>query len=483
MKKTVLVLAAFALTGCSALKTPVRPSSAAGLASLAPAQWQAPWPHGGELAGLSRWWQQFQDPLLSALIDEAQAQSASVASATARIAQARAVRAAAGSALEPQLDATASAVRGRQDLSLPVGTSLSAGLQASWELDLFGGRAAARDAAQARLEGARYGWHDARVAVAAEVAASYITLRACEAQAVQTERDALSRGETARLADLSAKAGFQAPADAALARASAAQARASLTAQRAACDTEVKALVALTGLAEPALRTQLAATRAQVPQPASPGLGAAAGVPAQALAQRPDLRAAERELLAASADVAESETQRLPRVVLNGSIGAMRLSGGGVSANGSTWTLGPLQVSLPLFDGNTQRANIAASRARYDEAAALYRGRLRTAVREVEEALVRLQSSNAQAPDAQIAVDGFEAAFRAAEARYKGGLGSLFELEDARRTAVQASAGLITLQRERSAAWVQLYRALGGGWEAADLQAGVPGAPVPKGHS
>lgn len=96
---------------------------------------------------------------------------------------------------------------------------------------------------------------------------------------------------------------------------------------------------------------------------------------------------------------------------------------------------------------------------------ALYRSRLRTAVREVETALVQLDSSAARSEDARIAVEGYEASFRAAEARYRGGLASLFELEDARRSAAQARSQWVELQRERVAAWISLYRALGGGWQ------------------
>jgi NodT family efflux transporter outer membrane factor (OMF) lipoprotein len=466
---SVLALAAL-LCGCAGVAPAARPAGPPALATLAPAAWQAPWPHGGEVQALGRWWQRFDDPLLVELVTAAQAAAPTVASATSRIAQARAARVAAEAALQPRLDSSASAARGRQDLSLPVGTSLSAGVQASWELDLFGGLGAGRDAAVARLEGARADWHDARVAVAAEVATAYVSLRACEAQALQNERDAQSRAETARLTELASRSGFRAPADAALARGSAASAAATLAAQRASCELERKGLVALTALDEAALRARLAAGAAQVPQPAAAGLGAAP-VPAQALAQRPDLRSAEQAVLASAAAVGEAEARRLPRIALNGSLGVSRVTAEGFSAQGSTWAIGPVQVTLPIFDGGSLRAGADAARARYDEAGALYRARLRNAVREVEAALVRLQGSSEQTPLAQAALDGFEAALRATEARYRGGLASQFELEDARRTAVQAATRLVGLQRERATAWVELYRALGGGWEAADLDA------------
>lgn len=453
--------------GCAG--TPAQPETLA--AADTPAQWHAPLPHGGDSAELGRWWQQFDDPLLAQLIAAAQEVSPTLASAQARIAQARAARTAAGAALLPHVDAGAAVVRGRQDLVAPLGTSASAGVQAGWEIDLFGGGRAASRAAQARLDAAQAGWHEARVAVAAEVAMAYVGLRACEAQLIQSEADAKSRSETARLTELAARAGFQAPATEALSRASAAQGRAQATAQRAQCELNVKSLVALTGVAEPALRERLTPAAARLPQPAQL---AVAAVPGVVLHQRPDLYSAARELVAASADVSAARAQRLPRVSLAGSVTAARFDSGAVSTDGTVWSIGPLAVSLPLFDGGTRAGNVDAARARYDEAASAYRARLRGAVREVEEALVQLQSTAARAEDARIAAEGFEQSYRATEARYRGGLASLFELEDARRSAVQAQSLLVELQRERVAAWITLYRSLGGGWSPDPTTASAP---------
>jgi len=199
-------------------------------------------------------------------------------------------------------------------------------------------------------------------------------------------------------------------------------------------------------------------------------------VPAALLRQRPDLGNAERELLAASLDIDQAQAARLPRVSLNGSIGVARVSAGGFSNSDSAWSLGPISVSLPLFDGGTRRANVVAARARHADATVQYNAKLRGAVREVEDALLALQSTAARSVDAQLAAEGFAESLRATDARFKGGLASLFELEDARRSAVLAQTALIDLQRERVAAWIALYRALGGGWSAADssLAASTP---------
>ena len=466
--RPLVVLAAAALSACAA-GPPAAPltmvAPAATAATATPAQWQAPLPHGGQMSELSLWWQQFNDPVLVQLIDAAQSVSPSIASAASRIEQSRARRTASAAALLPTLDASASATRGRQDFVSPLGSIGSIGVQSAWELDLFGGRRAARTAAQARLDGSQAAWHDARVSVAAEVAISYINLRACEAQTAQARIDAASRSETARLTELSRQAGFEAPASAALARASAAQGNSLLTQRIAQCDVLVKGLVELTGVDEPTLRSRIVDGRARLPDPPQINV---AGVPAQVLAQRPDIATAEREVVAASADVSQAEAQRYPRIGLNGSISAARVESGLGNENGLLWSIGPVTVSLPLFDGGTRRANVVAAQARFDEAGALYAGKLRTAVREVEEALVALQSTADRNTDAQVASEGFAVSFRATEARFKGGLASLFELEDARRSALQAQIALIDLQRERSSAWVRLYRALGGGWSAAD---------------
>ncbi|HEY8606730.1 MAG TPA: efflux transporter outer membrane subunit [Noviherbaspirillum sp.] len=442
---------------------------AAGCASTPPpqasqavaAQWQAPLPHNGSLTDLTRWWEQQGDPLLVQLIDAAQAASPGIASARSRIAAAQSARTASGAALLPTLDATASVVRNSTQPPQPQGTTSQGVLQSAWEIDVFGGRRAARNASQSRLEGAEAGWHEARVSVAAEVANQYFSLRSCEKQIEIAASDAASRAEIARLSELSAQAGFQAPATAALARASAAEGNARLLQQRAQCAVELKALVALTAIAEPALRARLDATR---PAPEQAQAIAIASLPAALLAQRPDVFAAEREVDAAAFDVGGAQAQRYPRLTLSGSVGAANFRGGGTSVDLSTWAIGPLALSVPLFDGGRRAAEVEAARARYEEAAVNYRARVRQAVREVEEALVALQSTAARSTDVSTAAQGYRTSFNATESRYRNGLASLVELEESRRTLLAAETVVVTLERERRAAWVALYRAAGGGW-------------------
>ncbi|RQO64319.1 RND transporter [Variovorax sp. KBW07] len=467
------------LSGCALTRPPAQ------VEAPLPAQWHAPLPHGGSLASLADWWRQLDDPLLVELIAAAEAASPNVASAAARVAEARSTRVQAGAALLPSLDGTASASRGVSASSLGAGgsggsgssggsggggssasatapvTTLQAGLQSKWEIDLFGRLRADRDAAEAKQNSADAKWHDARVVVAAETANAYFAERACQEQLRVAESDTRSRAETSRLTDLSARAGFTSPADAALARGSAADASGRLIQQRASCAVQRKALVALSGIDETTLAQKLAASPAQRVLPA---VGSIASVPAQAISQRPDVYAAELGVASASAEVGSAEAERYPKLTLSGSIGRTQFRTDGVRQSLDTWTVGPLSLTVPLLDGGSRIANRDAAKARYAEAVSTYRASVRQAVREVEEALVNLDATDARTTDADTAVQNYQASFNATQARYGSGLASLFELEDSRRTLFTAQTARVSLQRERTEAWVALYRSMGGGW-------------------
>ena len=468
------------LGGCAAgtPKQLVEPG-AAGIAS----SWQAPLPHDGKLADLSLWWAQFGDPLLLRLIESGQRVSPTVAHAGARIAEARTALVTGRASLLPSVSAVSAGARGRASPDDALATTSSLGLLARWELDVFGANRARADAAQARLDGSTAAWHDARVSAAAEVALGYLELRACEAQRIQAEVDAESRAEISRLTALAVKTGLQPPSAAQLAQASAAQGNAALASQRAQCDLIVKSIVALTSEDESALRRDLEPHSALLPKPVSLLVGA---VPAEVVARRPDILAAAREVMAASADIAQAKAQRMPSISVVGSIETMRLSQGSISTDGTVWRVGPIAVTMPIFDSGVRSARVAAEQARYDAAGAAYLARLREAVREVEAALVRLQSSAARRDSLRVAAIGFQGSFTAAEARYRAGVSSLFELEDARRSMVAANSALIDEHREAVAAWIALYRAIGGGWsppEPANAVSGLSGGTTLQAES
>ena len=458
-------------------------------------------PHNASLSSLSQWWQLQNDPLLVELIEAAQRVGPSVIAARANIEQARAARAVSGGSLLPSLDAVGSVSRasGVSGATAPQGGGTSAsnpngssnangsstpnglssgssgstiattaqlGLQASWEIDVFGKNVAKRDAAEERLLASQAQWHDARVVVAAVVAGQYYSYLSCVKQLAVTAQDAQSRAQTSRLTELATRAGFGAPAVAALARASAAEGSSRLTQQRAQCALIVKALVALTAIDEPPLAQKLERSLLAFPD-GSPqqAIANVPSVPADALSQRPDVYSAARDVAAASFDVGNAAAARLPRLTLLGNIGASRTRVSGMSISGDTWSFGPLSLTLPLFDGGVSRANLNIATARQEEAVGKYKSVVRLAVREVEEALVNLQSTIERATDTDTAAVGYRASFAGTEARYKAGLANLVELEESRRTLLAAQGALISLQLERRNAWIALYRALGGGWQ------------------
>lgn len=489
LRSLVAASAPLALTACAVLAPP--PAEVA--APLPPAWQGSAAPTGADgAARLRAWWQRWNDPLLLALLDSAQQASPTVAAAATRVAQARQAVVAAGAAASPQVNASAGVGRSVALVNTPPASQASLGLQAAWELDLFGGQRAAANAADQRLQAAGAQWHEARVAVAAEVARQYTGWRACQQTLALTQADAQARSTIARLTDERARVGFESPGHAALALASAAQGRSAVVQQQAACDGVLKALVALTAQDEAALQRQLAQTQnfevankpiqssagwvfeSKIqPLPVFPPDSLPLALPAQLLTQRPDVFAAQRAVAAASADVGVAEADRYPRLALSGTIAAVATRGAG--GDGTTWSVGPLQITVPVLDAGRRVARVKVQQAAYDEAVVAYRASVRTAVREVEQALVDLHSTDAAQADAQAAVQGFGRAWQAAADRHRAGLGSLLELEDTRRSALAAELALAQLSRDRLLAWVDLYRALGGGWSAAELP--TPHAP------
>ena len=475
-----------AFSGCSAmqkLSDKHHPQNTVNSTKIAQ-NWQASLPHGGSQAYLAQFWQQFDDAILLDLIDAAQKESATLASAQSRIAQARAARTQANASLLPMVDGTASASRSVQqpatsiDIGLPGQGSQSSGgepintaqvgAQASWELDIFGANRRAYLASQAQENAAKAGWHEARVAVAAELANSYFNQRFCTLQANVLQADVNSRTESLRLTEIAVGAGFSAPANSHLAKASLADAQQQLKAQQAQCDDEVKVLVALTNVDEPTLRNKLLG-QAFNPHP-NGQLFALNEIPASVIAQRPDIYAAEADLVTAAADIQTTYASSLPKVSLNGSIGWMWLSGGGFgTTDGKTWSLGPVSITFPIYHPGVKEASLAKSEAKYEESAAIYRSKVRNAVKEVEQALVNLHSTDVRRPDIEAAINGYQAAFNATQTKVNAGFANLIELEEQRRILIAAQSNAISNQKLRMQSWVNLYRAAGGGWDKTAL--------------
>ncbi len=460
--KPLSILLSLALAGCGLIK--VGPDYARPTLPIA-GEWQAPQaalPHGGTIPKLVDWWRQFDDPLLAELIETAQKESATLTRAWARMATARWEAVAAGADRLPAMNLQATSQRSTMAMgsTLMHQRSREIGVLASWELDLFGGLARQQENALAALEASQARWHEARVSLAADTALSYLEFRYLERQLAQGENDAASRGESARLSEALGSAGFQSSSEVALALGSAAESLSTLTEMRARRDMALKSLVALTGLAEPDLKTRLQQRSGRFPKPAA---FAVAEVPAAALSQRPDLAAAERDLAAASAGIGHVMSLGLPRLSLTGNLTATRLSNDGIPLSARTWGFGPT-LTLPISEGRRLAAGVESARAQYTAAESVYRQKAREAVKEVEQALVRLEAARERRENVSRTAAGYRAAFLASESRQKAGLSGLLDLEASRRMMLSADLAVAAWEQEQVAAWIALYRAVGGGW-------------------
>jgi outer membrane protein, multidrug efflux system len=480
------VLASTVLAGCAAPRVPQIKATVETVAQKLEPAWQAPTPHGGDLAQLSQWWAKWNDPVLTELQARAQNESASLAQAAAKIDQARAQLAVTGASLKPNVDLSNSLRRSALGVP-PFGaprTQLSSSLDASWELDLFGAIARGQEAAAERLSARQIDWHEARVSLAGEVASNYVGYHQCIESTAALEEDVAALTSTVNLTEQKVRVGLTAPADAALLRASLANSRNQVITQQGECKLLLKALGFLTATKETSLielMSPLAESKSQAKSKAANAPAfAVSALPAQTLAQRADLAALERELAALAAEVGIAEANRKPKLTFSGNIGwgALRFGGqnGPETGSGVAWGFGPA-LSLPIFDGGRRKASADAAMARYTELAAQYQFKARMAVREAEEAMVRLDGATQKQAQAEAAIKDFQAYLAAAQTRFRVGVGNLIELQDARRQTIAAQLSLIQLRRDRNLQWIALYKALGGGW---DGQSQMAQASEPK---
>jgi outer membrane protein, multidrug efflux system len=423
-------------------------------------QWQAPAASTSNAVAMNQWWNSFNDPLLLNLIASAQANNPTISAALARIDGARSALRIAANSGQPNLNASTSLQR-QSTLGSPVFTATQIGVDAGWELDLFGAVKRSSTAAQAQLESSQADFHASRISLASEVANIYIALKTCEANLQVQQLDVTSQVKTLDLTQLKVKAGFSAPADASLLKASVANSRNQLTSLQSECSLLINTLALLTGLDNENIYKNSLATNGQLPKPA---LFAMSSLPAQLIVMRPDVRSLERLLAASSEQIGIAQANQYPRISLSGNIGLGATRAMGATTDGLTWGFGPA-ISLPLFDGGRRAAAVDSARARFSESQALVQLKLQSAVSEVQEAMIRLNAAQLREANAQNAVADFEAFYKAAQTRWSVGVGSLLELEEARRLAAGAKVALLRLEQERITQLINLYKSLGGGWD------------------
>ena len=455
-----LALAA-GLGACASLTGPAAPPSA----DLAPAAWSAPSP-AGPATGLAVWWTRFGDPALPPLVDQALQAGTDVATAQARLRQARAARELAAAGLQPRVSGSGSAQGSWRDGS---GSSESwrAGLDASWEMDLWGAGAAGLRAAEAGAQASALTLAQTRVAVAAEVALTLLQLRGTQAREAIARRNLASQQQTLQIVQWRHEAGLVTALDVEQARTSVEQTRAQIPALRTSATQAMNALAVLTGRAPGALQAELAAHDDAAPRPAAPA-DLALAIPAEVLRRRPDVQAAERQLVAAAARVEQTDAGRLPSLSLGGSIGLSALTLSGLGSGAGVASL-LTSVSLPVFDAGRLQAQVRQQEAARDEAAVAYRATVLAALQDVEDALVSIAGTREQLAAQQAAEAAARAAATLAEQRYRSGLVDFQNVLQSQRTLLSAEDSVAATTTALATGHVRLYKALGGGW--------IPDAP------
>ncbi len=422
--------------------------------------------HHGNQAELMHWWKSFQDPVLIRFLNAAENVNATLADAKARIEEARANVISADGAAMPTIDFSQGVKRSSSSFGgAPfMWNQYSAGLQSSWEVDLFGGLARQQEAARSQLESRSAAWHDARVAVAVEVADAYLAYRYSEAQKQIVLADTNSRIESSRLTTIAAEHGFQSRSEVALATASAAEGQKAFLQQTAQSERAIKSLVAMTAIKEVELRQLLNPQPNQNTKLPRPFKFTIDSLPAEVLLQRPDVASAERDVAEASANIGVQRAKQFPKLSLSGTITpTLQNINGGALLLAQTWAIGPT-LSLPLFDSGKRAADVEAAKAKYQAASSRFHSKVRIAVKEVEDALVRLNSTDKIIPEAQLVIQGYSTHFQAVQTLYQNGLANLLNVEEARRLKLAAELTATELEQEQVSAWLALYRAAGGNW-------------------
>ncbi|MEM9372873.1 MAG: TolC family protein [Planctomycetota bacterium] len=465
MSRLVPLLVVVGLAGCSVGPDYERPDAAA----LTPERWSEV---SGDRAGddLARWWRALEDEELSGLIERSFAGNLTLAAALERVVEARARRGIANADRLPTLDVEASYTRqetGDEALIVggaPPGTEAdvySLGAVAGWELDLWGRVGRLVEAADADIEFAIEDVRAARVALAAEVAREVVLVRAIDRDiglvesTVETDRDAVA------IARARASAGFGDELDVARAQRDLDSNLALLPGLRAdRRDAEFRIAVLLGVVpGEIGLRDAGMPRRDVVPS---------LGVPAELLLRRPDLRRAERELAAATARIGAAEADRLPRVTLSGSISLQGPElGDTLNTDAFLLQAGP-GISLPLFKGGRIRSGILQAESLQRQALIRLEASVLDALAEVETASMRRWLSEERVARLMAAEGAARAAEDLSADRYAAGQVDFLDVTESRRSRLAIERSRVAAERDALLRLVDLYSALGGGWDPGD---------------
>ncbi|MFZ4574449.1 MAG: efflux transporter outer membrane subunit [Phycisphaerales bacterium] len=471
-RSTILVLIAGAavLSGCRAVGPDYQRPSLAAPDRFAGGAPDAAKPE--QAADLARWWDRLGDPKLSTLIDRALAGNFDLRVAASRVREARALRGVAAAGNKPTLDATSGASRSRSSERAEnafgaekEATSFDVGLDASWEIDLFGAVRRGVEAADADLAAAQEGGREVLVSLTAEVATSYVQLRSFQARIKVVEDAIRAQRDTVELLDSRLQAGLSAELELQQATAQLALRESRLPPLISGARRSMYRLAVLCGVAPAALVDELAEPGA-LPDP---GTDLPLGAPSELLLRRPDLRRLERELAAATARIGVSTADLYPRLTLTGSFAFEAADPGKLfNMDARSWRIGPA-VRWNLLDGGRTRRQVEAADERSRGALIAYESRFLIAMEEVENSLVSFTQEQSRRVHLARAVEANTRAVQLATDRYTSGVGGFLDVLDGQRSLYDADEDLVSSNTDVTLAYISIFRALGGGWTPEEL--------------
>lgn len=406
------------------------------------------------------WWNDFQDPLLADLITRAMVANPNILSSQAALQQARALRDVRLAATRPNLTVSGSVQRNTAD-GADASVNFRGGLDASWELDVFGVKNSAVANSEAELQVAGANLRDVQLSMTAEVALAYIQLRGLQEQLGIAQTNLKSQQETLQITQWRAQAGLVTSLEVEQAQTAVSQTAAQIPTLQSGLSKTRHSLAVLTGQRPHELEALLMTVQ-PIPRVAAQ---VADVIPADSLRQRADIRAAEARITAALASVDAAQAALLPSYRLGGSVGLTALTLAGLSNGAAVATQILGSVSVPVLDGGASKAQVRAQQAVLAQTRANYQNTLLTALKEVEDALITLRNDRERMGHLQRAASAAQNAALLAQNRYSSGLTDFQTVLQTQRTLLGAQDSVASLQADLSSNHVRLIKAMGGGWQ------------------
>ncbi len=436
-----------------------------------PSRWQSQKPGDSPLntASIRQWWKRFNDPVLDALIGQGLASSPDIKTALSRITESRGERSVVLSGLLPSVTGSATdRIQRKDEQSTGLVTrsqTSNLSFDMSWEIDLFGRRLQNLAASTKDVQKTVENYYAAQVTLTADIGAAYITLRGAQARLEVLQRNVKTRSETTQITRWKQESGISDMLEVQQAVSTLDQARAAIPTIQQTISEIKNRLAVLCGQTPGALDRLLDRTRSLPRVPAK----VAVGIPAEALRNRPDVRAAEDAVLAAYHRKTAAELERLPTVDLSGTLGLEALRTGTLfSPETAARTLaGNLLAGMvqPIFEGGRITANIRINEAQAKQAVFGYESTVLTALSEVENALVAIRRNTERLGVLRTADAAASEASELATRQYEAGSVDLLTVLDVQRTQLSVEEQRVSTEADQLNSYIQLYKSLGGGWQ------------------